>query len=55
MLNRMKQNRAKNAIHITRELDLVTFHMKDNLSDGTSKIDVRIYDNVKTKGAWYSL
>ena len=51
----MKQNRAKNAIHITRELDLVTIHMKDNLSDGTSKIDVRIYDNVKTKGAWYSL
>ena len=42
-LNRIKQNWAKNAIHIIRELDLVTFHMKDNLSDdGTSKIDVRI-------------
>ena len=41
MLNRIKQNWAKNAIHIIRELDLVTFHMKDNLSDdGTSKIDV---------------
>ena len=25
-----------------RELDLVTFRMKDNLSDGTSKIDVRM-------------
>ena len=29
MLNRIKQNWAKIAIHITRELDLVTFHMKD--------------------------
>ena len=42
MLNGIKQNRAKNAIHIIRELDLVTFHMKDNLSDGTSKIDARV-------------
>ena len=43
VLNRIKQNWAKNAIHIIRELDLVTFHMKDNLSnDGTSKIDVRM-------------
>ena len=38
-----------------RELDLVTFHMEDNLSDGTRKVDVRTYDNVKTTGAWYSL
>ena len=29
--------------YIIRELDLVTFHMKYNLSDdGTSKIDVRV-------------
>ena len=43
MLNRVQQNRAKNAIHIIRELGMVTFHMKDNLSDdGTSKIDVRM-------------
>ena len=38
-----------------RELDLVTFHMKDIVSDGPSKIDVRAYDNVKITGAWYSL
>ena len=55
MLNRIKQNSAKNAIHMIRKLDLVTFHMKDNLSDGTSKIDVRTRDSVKTTGAWYSL
>ena len=43
MLNRIKQNWAKNVILIRRELDLVAFHMKDNLSDdGTSKIDVRM-------------
>ena len=43
MLNRIKQIWAKNAIHIIRELDLVTFHMKDHLSDdGTSKINVRM-------------
>jgi len=57
MLNRIKQNWAKNAIHIIRELDLVTFHRKDNLSDGTSKIDVRIWwrKNSKTTGTWYSV
>ena len=27
----------------------ITFHMKDNLSDKTSKLNVRIHDNVKTK------
>ena len=43
-----EQNWAKTAIHIIRELDLVTFHMKDYLSDEASKIDVRIHD-VKTK------
>ena len=43
MLNKIKQNWAKNAISIVRELDLVTFHLKDNLSDDkTSKIDVRM-------------
>ena len=41
MLDRIKQNWAKTAIHITRELDLVTFHMEDYLSDA-SKIDARI-------------
>ena len=41
-LKRIKRNWAKTAIHIIRELDLVTFHMKYNLSDGTSKIDVRM-------------
>ena len=41
VLNKIKQNWAKTAIHKIRELDLVTFYMKDNLSDGTSKIDVR--------------
>ena len=30
----------KNAIHIIRELDLVTIHMKDLSDDGTSKIGV---------------
>ena len=55
MLNRTKQNWAKTAVHMIRELDLVTFHMEDNLSDGTRKVDVRTYDNVKTTGAWYSL
>ena len=51
-LNRIKQNQAKNAINILRELDLVTFHMKDNLSDdGTSKIDVRmIMYNLQVRG-----
>ena len=42
-------------MHIVRELDLFTFHMEDNLSDGTSKIDVCTYDFVKITGAWYSL
>ena len=38
-----KKNGAKTAIHITRGLDLVTFHMKDYLmSDEASKIDVRM-------------
>ena len=36
-------------MHIIRELDLVTFHMNDNLSEGTSKVDVG------STGAWYSL
>ena len=45
MLNIIKQNWAKNAIHIIRELDLVTFHMKDNLSVGTSK---SMYVQVRT-------
>ena len=38
-----KKNWAKTAIHILRELDLVTFHTKDYLSDEASKIDVRIW------------
>ena len=43
MLNRILQNWAKHAIHIIRELDMVTFRTKDSLSDdGTSKIDVRM-------------
>ena len=46
ILLHVKQNKTKlmkkNAIHIIRELDLVTFHMKDYLSDGTSKIVVRM-------------
>ena len=38
-------------MHLIRELDLVTFHMKDNLSDGTSKIDVRmIMQNLQVRG-----
>ena len=41
MLNIIKQNWAKTVIHMIRELDLVTFQMEDNLSDGTSKISVR--------------
>ena len=48
MLNRIKQNWAKIAIHIIRELDLVTFHMEDYMSDEASK-------NSKTTGTWYSL
>ena len=40
VLKRTIQNWAKTAIHVILELDLVTFHMKFNLSDGTSKIDV---------------
>ena len=40
ILNIIK-HQAKTVIHIVRELDLVTFHMKDNLSDVTSKINVR--------------
>ena len=52
----MKQNWAKTAIHVTRELDLVTFHMKDDLmSDEASKIDVRTLSirckNSKTTGS----
>ena len=45
----LKQNEPliKNVIPIIRALDLITIHMKDNLSDGTSKIDVRMYDFVK--------
>ena len=54
-LNRTKQNWAKIAIHIIRELDLVTFHMKDYLSDETSKIDVGLCKNSKTTGTWYLL
>ena len=46
LLLHVKQSKtklSKTAIHIIRKLDLVTFHMKDNLSDdGTSKIDVRM-------------
>ena len=42
MLNRITQNWAESAIHTIRELDLVTFHVKDYLSDGTSKIDVYV-------------
>ena len=34
---------------------LVIFHTNDSLGDGTSEIDVRIYDNVKSTGAWHSL
>ena len=45
MLLHVKQNKtklSKNAIHV-RELDLVTFRMKDDFSDdGKSKIDVRM-------------
>ena len=56
MLNRIKQNWAKIAIHITRELDLDTFHMKDYLRDEASKIDVCLWcKNSKTTGTWYSL
>ena len=56
MLKRIKQNWAKTAIHILRELDLVTFHKKDYLSDEASKIDVRLWcKNSKTTGTWYSL
>ena len=50
ILLHVEQNKTKlikNAIHIIRELDLVTLQLKDNLSDGTSKIDVRMYDFVK--------
>ena len=46
ILLHVKQNKTKlgkNAIHLIRELDLVTHHMNDNLSDeGTSKIHVRM-------------
>ena len=45
ILLHVEQNKTKlikNAIHIIRELDLVTLQLKDNLSDGTSKIDVRM-------------
>ena len=44
MLSRIKQNQAKTVMHIiiVRELNLVTFHMKYNLNDGTSKINVRM-------------
>ena len=45
MLSIIKQNWAKNAIYKIRELDLVTFHMKDNLSVGTSK---SMYVQVRT-------
>ena len=51
LLLHVKQSKtklSKTAIHIIRKLDLVTFHMKDYLSDETSKIDVR-NDDVKTK------
>ena len=37
-----KTNLIKNAIHIIRELELVTLQLKDNLSDRTSKIGVRM-------------
>ena len=46
ILFHVKQNKRKlikkSTINIVRELDLVTFHVKDKLSDGTSKIDVRM-------------
>ena len=41
----VKQNEtklSKAAIHIIRELDLVTFHVEDYLSGEASKIDVRV-------------
>ena len=43
MFNRIKQNWAKTVIHILRELDQITFHIKDYLSDEASKSDVRIW------------
>ena len=49
LLLHVKQSKtklSKTAIHIIRKLDLVTFHMKDYLSDETSKMYV--YD-VKTQ------
>ena len=42
--NQTKTKLSKTVIHIiilVRELDLATFHMKDNLDDGTSKINAR--------------
>ena len=48
MLNRIKQNWAKTAIHIIRELDLVTFHTKDCLSDKASK-SMYVYDDFKSQ------
>ena len=54
MLLHIKRKKTKLSVkchpYDTR-LDLVTFHTKDNWSDGTSKIDLRTYDNVKTTGA----
>ena len=40
---RLQKNWSKHAIHKKRESDVITFYMKDNLSDdGTSKIDLRM-------------
>ena len=57
--NKTKRSKQKLHLYNTR-LELVRFRMKDNLSDGTSKIIVRY--NVKTKktgnistGTQYSL
>ena len=45
LLLHVKQNKtklSKTVIRILRELDLVTFHMKDYVSNEASKIGVRI-------------
>ena len=56
MLTWIQQKWAKTAIHIIREFNLVTFQMKDYLSDEASKIDVRVWcKNSKTTCTWYSL
>ena len=41
MLNRIKQNWAKTVTNIIRKLNMFTFDTKDDLSDETSKINVR--------------